>query len=183
MRAVLDDADAFCSGHGVGLNDFINRAGRGTTLMSDGAAHDRQREVIGRPLTPKALAELHPEVRKLADALVDRLIEQRSFDAVADLAEVIPATWVPDLLGWPAEGRDGLLSWASDNFDALGPDNDRRRWARRTARHPGRHRGSPPPVPRRPGALRPVRRREALPHPAVDVHEPGCDAIAVWAGP
>ena len=52
VRQVLDDPDTFCSGQGVGLNDVINALGQGTTLMSDGDAHDRQREVIGRPLTP-----------------------------------------------------------------------------------------------------------------------------------
>lgn len=125
VRATLADAGTFCSGQGVGLNDFINHAGRGTTLMSDGATHDRQREVIGRPLTPKALAELRPDVQALAHDLVDRLVEQGSFDAVGDLAEVIPVTWVPDLLGWPADGRDQLLTWAAANFDALGPPNTR----------------------------------------------------------
>ncbi len=124
-RAVLDDPVTFCSGQGVGLNDLINAIGPGTTLMSDGDAHERQREVIGRPLTPRALAELRPDAQALADALVDRLVARGSFDAVADLAEVIPTTWVPDLLGWPTEGRADLLRWASDNFDALGPDNAR----------------------------------------------------------
>jgi len=131
-RQVLDDPVTFCSGQGVGLNDLINAMGRGTTLMSDGEAHERQREVIGRPLTPRALAELRPEVQTLADDLVDRLVARRTFDAVSDLAEVIPTTWVPDLLGWPAEGRADLLRWAGDNFDALGPDN-----ARCTAAGPG----------------------------------------------
>ena len=95
VRATLADAATFCSGQGVGLNEFINHAGRGTTLMSDGATHDRQREVIGRPLTPKALAELRPDVQALADDLVDRLLERGSFDAVGDLAEVIPVTLGP----------------------------------------------------------------------------------------
>jgi cytochrome P450 len=99
--------------------------GQGTTLMSDGDAHDRQRDVIGRPLTPRALAELRPDVQALADELVDRLVARGSFDAVADLAEVIPSTWVPDLLGWPTDGQADLLRWAGDNFDALGPDNAR----------------------------------------------------------
>jgi cytochrome P450 len=124
-RHVLDDPVAFCSGQGVGLNELINTIGPGTTLMSDAEAHDRQREVIGRPLTPRALTELQPEVQALADDLVDRLVARGSFDAVSDLAEVIPTTWVPDLLGWPTEGRADLLRWASDNFDALGPDNAR----------------------------------------------------------
>src|ERR1700712_4104991 len=102
VRAVLDDPTTFCSGQGVALNDTVNRLGPGgTTLMSDGDAHACQREVIGRPLTPKSLAALAPAARDLAEALVDGLVARRTFDAVADLAEVIPATWVPDLLGWP----------------------------------------------------------------------------------
>ncbi len=125
VRAVLDDPVTFCSGEGVGLNDFINAGGQGTTLMSDGDQHARLREVIGRPLTTKAVAELRPDAQALADDLVDRLVGRRTVDAVQDLAEVLPATWVPDLLGWPDGGRDRLLDWASDTFDCLGPLNDR----------------------------------------------------------
>ena len=125
VRAVLEDPEVFCSGQGVGFNDFINDAGRGTTLMSDDEQHQRLREVIGRPLTPKALAELRPEAQVLAEQLADRLVARGSFDAVADLAEVLPATWVPDLLGWPEEGRERLIDWGAANFDALGPANAR----------------------------------------------------------
>lgn len=125
VRAVLMNPAVFCSGRGVGLNDFINGAGQGTTLMSDGEQHRRLREVIGRPLTPKALAGLRPEAQAMADGLADRLVARRSFDAVADLAQVLPATWVPDLLGWPAEGRDRLLDWGAAAFDSLGPLNER----------------------------------------------------------
>jgi cytochrome P450 len=125
VRAVLESHDAFCSGQGVGLNEVINKGGRGTTLMSDGDAHRSQREVIGRPLTPRALAELRPHAQAVADQLVDELVGRGTFDAVSDLAEVLPATWVPDLLGWPIEGRENLLDWAGANFDSLGPLNDR----------------------------------------------------------
>ena len=37
----------------------------------------------------------------------------------------MPVTWVPDLLGWPEDGRDRLVEWAAANFDALGPLNAR----------------------------------------------------------
>ena len=37
----------------------------------------------------------------------------------------MPTTWVPDLLGWPAEGRDHLVDWAAAQFDGLGPLNAR----------------------------------------------------------
>lgn len=125
VRRVLDDHGTFVSGQGVALNDVLNELARGTTLMSDGDEHHRQREIIGRPLTPKALAELRPDAQAIADDLVDRLAGRGAFDAVADLAHVLPATWVPDLLGWPAEGREHLLEWAAAVFDAQGPLNDR----------------------------------------------------------
>jgi cytochrome P450 len=125
VKAVLSDPASFCSGQGVGFNEFINEGGRGTTLMSDGDEHRRLREVIGRPLTTRAVAELRFDAQELAVELVDRLIQQRAFDAVPELAEVLPASWVPDLLGWPQDGRDRLLDWAGASFDALGPLNDR----------------------------------------------------------
>ena len=125
VRAVLDDPGTFCSGQGVGLNDVVNVLGRGTTLMSDGDDHRCLRRVIGRPLTPKALAGLRPQARERAEALADRLVGRRTFDAVGDLAEVLPTTWVPDLLGWPEEGRAKLLDWAAATFDGLGPPNAR----------------------------------------------------------
>jgi len=93
--------------------------------MSDGEQHRRLRAVVGRPLTPKALAALRPDAEGLATELADGLVARGRFDAVTDLAEVLPARWVPDLLGWPAEGRDRLLDWAAATFDCLGPLNER----------------------------------------------------------
>jgi cytochrome P450 len=124
-RAVLDDPATFCSGRGVGLNDFINEGGRGTTLMSDGDDHRAMRAVISPPLTPRAVASLRPPAQAIADALVDELVGREEIDAVTDLASVLPATWVPDLLGWPADGREHLLDWAGATFDGLGPPNER----------------------------------------------------------
>lgn len=125
VRQVLADDGTFVSGRGVGFNEFVNSAGRGTTLMSDGDEHRAQREVIGRPLTPRSLADLRPDAQAIADELVDRLVDRRRFDAVSDLAEVLPSTWVPGLLGWPEDERAHLVDWASDQFDGIGPFNDR----------------------------------------------------------
>ena len=106
VRAVLTDATTFCSGQGVGLNDVFNVYGWGSTLMSDGDDHRRLRNVIGRPLTPKALAELQPEAHIVRRNSPTALSRRVPFDAVPDLAEVLPTTWVPDLLGWPDESRE-----------------------------------------------------------------------------
>jgi cytochrome P450 len=125
VRSVLENPEVFCSGQGVGFNDFINTVGVGTTLMSDGDQHRRLRSVILRPLTPKALAQLRPHAQALADQLADQLVRRGEFDAVSDLAEVLPSNWVPELLGWPDDARARLIDWGSANFDALGPPNAR----------------------------------------------------------
>jgi cytochrome P450 len=125
-RAALADAGTFCSGQGVGLNDVINSFGAGaTTLMTDGHLHRHLREVIGQGLTPRAVRPLRATVEHLATDCVARLVERGSFDAVADLARALPLTVVPDLIGWPADGREHLLEWAGATFDLLGPLNQR----------------------------------------------------------
>src|SRR5450755_2799738 len=93
VRWVLGDPSTYCSGEGVGLNEVVNGLFKGNTLMSDGDLHRTQREVVGRPLTPKALADLQPEVQELANELVARVVTQGSFDAVTELAQPIPTTW------------------------------------------------------------------------------------------
>lgn len=39
------------------------------------------------------------------------------------LAAALPAAVVPDLVGWPVEGRESLLRWGAATFDILGPLN------------------------------------------------------------
>lgn len=130
-KAALADEATYCSGQGVGLNDVINTAlaGKGT-LMTDGDQHRRQRKLIGGGLTPRALRTLRHDVDHLAAKCVAELVERGSFDAVADLARALPLTVVPDLVGWPSDGREHLLDWASASFNLLGPLNRRAEEAR-----------------------------------------------------
>ncbi len=123
VRTALGDATTFCSGQGVGLNDVVNGIGVGGTLMSDGQQHEHQRSIIGKGLTPRALRSLQDSVERLATEQVAQLVERGSFDAVADLARALPLSVVPDLVGWPAGGREHLLEWAAATFDLLGPMN------------------------------------------------------------
>lgn len=125
VRAALADPQTFCSGRGVGFNDVINAIGAGGTLMSDGQEHDQQRNIIGKGLTPRAVRSMQADVQRLAQQRVAELVQQGSFDAVADLARALPLSVVPDLVGWPAGGREHLLEWAGATFDMLGPLNNR----------------------------------------------------------
>jgi hypothetical protein len=55
--------------------------------------------------------------------LADRLVAQRHFDAVADLAEAYPLSIFPDTIGMTEEGRENLLVYARAVFNAFGPRN------------------------------------------------------------
>ncbi|GAB2898259.1 cytochrome P450 [Streptomyces mayteni] len=121
----LHDHDSFASGSGVALNERLNQKMKGSALVSDPPYHDHVRGVMGGPLTPKALRAHREDFQRLADDLIDRLVERGSFDAVVDFAQLFPLSVVPDLLGWPTEGREHFLAWASAGFNALGPMNER----------------------------------------------------------
>lgn len=122
-KAVLLDEDTYISGEGVGLNPVVNRLSRGTTLNSDGEVHARRRKLLAHRLTPRALKSMTSTIDAYAEQVVTDAIKQRRVDGVSDLAVALPLSFVPDLIGWPHDGRDNLLRWAAATFDALGPIN------------------------------------------------------------
>lgn len=125
VRQVLSDAETFSSARGVGFNPMINEAWQGTIIASDGPHHDKLRAVLGERLAPRALRDLRADIARRADEQVRRLVATGTFDAIADLARAVPVSIVMDLLGFPLEGRDQLLRWAENSFNALGPVNPR----------------------------------------------------------
>ncbi|MBF6174968.1 cytochrome P450 [Nocardia blacklockiae] len=121
-KQVLRDDATFVSGAGVGLNPITNRLSRGTTLNSDGADHARRRGLLSPHLTPRALRTMREAVDAQADAVVAAATAKGRIDGV-ELATALPMSIVPDLIGWPHNGRENLLRWAGATFDALGPIN------------------------------------------------------------
>lgn len=124
-KAVLLDDESFISGDGVSLNPVANRLGSGTTLNSDAHEHATKRSVLAHRLTPKALRTMTTTVEEAAESVVERAMSKQGVDGVEDLATALPLSVVPDLVGWPTEGRENLLRWAGATFDAMGPINRR----------------------------------------------------------
>lgn len=122
-KAVLRDDKTFISGQGVGLNPVVNRLSSGTTLNSDGDEHDQRRKLVAHRLLPRALRAIAEVVTSQAEQLVDTAVQRQQVDGVKDLATALPVSVVPDLVGWPKEGRKDLLRWGPATFDALGPIN------------------------------------------------------------
>jgi cytochrome P450 len=125
VRRALMEWESFQSRHGVMMNDQMNQVLRGNTLCSDGADHDALRNVLVRPLTPRALRSVRELITAEADKLVDALVAKGTFDAATDLANHLPVTVVSSLIGLPEKGRERMLIWAEEMFNCFGPMNDR----------------------------------------------------------
>jgi cytochrome P450 len=125
VRRALKDWESFVSRNGVMMNDHMNQVLRGNTLCSDGAEHDALRDVLVRPLTPRALRPVKEQITTEAEKLVDKLATEGTFDATTDLANHLPVTVVSNLIGLPEKGRERMLVWAEDMFNCFGPLNDR----------------------------------------------------------
>jgi cytochrome P450 len=98
-------------------------------LEADPPQHSRTRNVMTRAMSPRAVARLKDRFSAEAEALIDRLLAKREFDAIRDLAEAFPLKVFPDAVGIAREGRENLLAYGNMVFNALGPDNRLRREA------------------------------------------------------
>ena len=126
VQAALRDHATFCSARGVGLADFSKEEPfRPPSLLleADPPLHDRTRGLMNKIVSLRALKELRPVWQAKAEDLIDRLVEQRRFDAVRDLAEVFPMMVFPDTIGLRQDGREHLLDYGSIVFNAFGPRN------------------------------------------------------------
>jgi 4-methoxybenzoate monooxygenase (O-demethylating) len=127
VRDALTDWETYCSGAGVGLSDFRKEPPwrpPSIILEADPPLHTRTRAVLTRILSPAAINILRETFAREADALVDRLVEWREFDGIADLAEAYPLKVFPDAVGISEQGRENLLPYGSMVFNSFGPRND-----------------------------------------------------------
>jgi cytochrome P450 len=124
-RAVLSDDLVFRSSNAVAMTDVVNTAMQGGTIASDGELHAHLRQIVAGGLTPRALRPIRESVQTRADELASHVVSLGSFDAVSDVAQSLPLSIVPDFVGLPMNRRGRLLEWASANFDAMGPANER----------------------------------------------------------
>lgn len=128
VREIFGDWERFSSAAGTGLTNVKRQKNwrkPSVILETDPPEHTASRRVLSRVLSPVATAKLKETFAKEADALVDRLVEQRQFDAAEDLAFAFPFKMLPDAVGMAQEGREYLMPYSTLNFNAMGPKNER----------------------------------------------------------
>lgn len=125
VQDALRDHALFTSAKGVAGDKFGSDFLQGNTVASDPPTHTKLRRAMAPPLLPGALETIRPEVERVADTLIEGLVQKGSFDAIADLTRYLPLKIVTEMVGLPDFGQDNMLKWAGAAFDVLGMQNER----------------------------------------------------------
>ena len=90
-------------------------------VFSDPPLHTRVRRLINGALTPRAIADLEPDLVRLVDSLLDAMDGKAVVDLVDDYAIAIPVEVIGNLLDVPHDERGPLRQWSLDILGALEP--------------------------------------------------------------
>jgi cytochrome P450 len=85
--------------------------------MMDPPEHERQRGILQKVFTAKAVEDRADDVVATISRLIDGIIEAGECDFVADLAVELPLTVTANMLGVPHEDRDKLFHWTNQMAD------------------------------------------------------------------
>jgi cytochrome P450 len=80
-------------------------------VMLDKPEHAKWRQVLKQYFTPGNVRRREPDQRRLARAIIEKLVPAGECDFVSQVATVYPSTIFLDLMGMPVEKLDEFLTW------------------------------------------------------------------------
>ena len=90
-------------------------------VFNDPPAHTRVRRLIMGALSPRAIAEMEPDLIALVGRLLDAIAAKGEVDLIGDFAAAIPIEVIGNLLDVPQEERAPLRGWSLAILGALEP--------------------------------------------------------------
>jgi cytochrome P450 len=115
VHAALCDHATFSSAQGLTWDTRAAEEAGVLPMMvtTDPPAHTALRKLVNRGLTPRRVAALEPEVRRLLADTVARLRRAGGGDVVSDLAVPLPTAVIGSFLGVPPDDRGQFHDWAT----------------------------------------------------------------------
>ncbi|HBZ69179.1 MAG TPA: cytochrome P450 [Deltaproteobacteria bacterium] len=116
FQDVLDasiDHETYSSARGTVLEIIRSpqRAHLQSMIFMDPPEHDRLRGLVSRAFSPRRIAGLEPEVRKIVCHYLDAQVGSGGFDFVADFGAKVPMMVISSMLGIPEGDRDQIRQW------------------------------------------------------------------------
>src|SRR3982074_2844255 len=90
-------------------------------VFNDPPAHTRVRRLIMGALSPRAIAEMEPNLIALVDRLLETIAAKGDFELIGDFASAIPVQVIGNLLDVPMEEREPFRDWSLAILGALEP--------------------------------------------------------------
>jgi cytochrome P450 family 142 subfamily A polypeptide 1 len=81
-------------------------------IAQDDPQHLRQRRIVNRGFTPRAVEEHVPFLQSRIDELLDAVAPQGQLEVVRDLAGQLPSRLTAELLGFPEERWADVMGWS-----------------------------------------------------------------------
>jgi cytochrome P450 family 142 subfamily A polypeptide 1 len=81
-------------------------------INKDDPEHQRQRMLVARQFTPRAVKQLEDHLRGLVTELIDAVAAEGTCEAIAALASPLPAITIGDKLGYPRELWSKVRHWS-----------------------------------------------------------------------
>ena len=114
MSASLDD-QTFSSAHGTVLELMTEDANTSPMMIwRDRPEHTRLRKLVSRAFSPRQIARLEPEIRRIAAGYLDALVGEEKFDYLEDFGNKLPVMVISTLLGVPEEDREEIRHWTDE---------------------------------------------------------------------
>jgi len=79
----------------------------------DPPLHTRYRRLVNKGFTPRMVAQLEERTHAIAEAIIDRVIEQGRADFVTEVSAELPLQVIAELLGVPEGDRHLVFEWSN----------------------------------------------------------------------
>jgi cytochrome P450 len=118
------DPETFCSGEGMAMRggELEDVKGFDTLITLDPPRHTRQRQLVSRAFTPRAVSDLEPRIREIVRDLLDGVDPGETIDFVDAIAAPLPIIVIAELLGVPIEDRDRFVAWTNASVGRADPE-------------------------------------------------------------
>lgn len=92
-----------------------------TMLQQDPPDHTRLRGLVVKAFTARRVEDMRPQIQRIVDENLDRIIPQGKMDLIEDFAYRLPVTVICDMLGIPLEHREMFYNGARNSGRILEP--------------------------------------------------------------
>ena len=106
---IARDPATFCSTEG----NRPNLPPDPSMIHQDGEAHTKQRGLVSKGFTPRAMREIEEHCYEIVAELIAAFRDKGEFDVVSDLAALLPMRLIGEMLGVPYEKHDTLREWVA----------------------------------------------------------------------